>query len=253
MGLREVYGPFCGSRDGVLAFRRMSRPPDPCFVVRAEAQAHLLELAGKLKFFTRRQAVRVLGPCAGKHLRVLHGAGYLDVLETGRTPPVYMPGPGVLEVLGVEARGCRMPHILRTVAANQLYAVLGGAVEYEATGEDWPTAVLGAGERTYLVLAPRLWPEEDVWLDWAVSGLDPEARVIVVAPSETGAMEAAQTCAARGVTARYTWDAELKDGFALFRYTSLGFARDDEAAGYFGAALRSAGSAAGAAAAYTGL
>lgn len=233
MEIERAYGPFCGDPEGALAVRRVSYPPDPGFVVRSDTQAELIDLAARLKFFTKHQAVRLLGAAAERQLKALHKAGYLDLLLTGRTPPIYTQGPGLAELLGTQRPQVRMPGLLRVVAANQLYICLGGIVRYEAAGEEWPTAVLIAGSNIYWVLAPRLWPGEDLWLDSAVDCMDADARLIIVAPSEQHALDMAASLVTKGILVRYTWDTELKDAFCLFRYTARGFVVDEKAVDFF--------------------
>jgi len=229
----KAHGPFAGAADGAVAARRVSYPPDPSFVVRSDTQAKLISLADRLKFFTRHQAVKLLGRAAEKQLKKVHRAGYLDRLVTGKTPPVYTAGPALGKAAGIQTQDSRMPGLFRTVAANQLYVALGGVIQYEATGEEWPTAVIKVRDRTYWVLAPRLWPKEDIWLDSATDGLDPDTRLIVVAPSEMHALDAGPLLAMKGISVRYTWDTAIKDSFCLFRYTAYGFVPDEKGVEFF--------------------
>jgi hypothetical protein len=50
-------------------------------------------------------------------------------------------------------------------------------------------------------------------------------RMFVVAPDEMYALEVALSCPP-GRLVRYTWDDELKDGFAMYRLEGKGFAVD---------------------------
>lgn len=233
MGGERVYGPFSGDPEGAMTVRRVSYPPDPHFVVRSDTQSGLIDLCVKLKFFTKYQAVRLLGAAAEKQLKALHRAGYIDALSTGKTPPVYTWGPGLQRLLTLERPHVRMPGPLRVVAANQFFVALGGKAQYEVPGLEWPTALLKADGAEYWVLAPRVWPEEELWLDSALDYMDPGVRVIVIAASEGEANDAAVSLVARGVAARYSWDTVLKDGFSLFRYTAHGFIEDEKALDFF--------------------
>ena len=162
-----------------------------------------------------RRALRVLPRLVEK--------GYLDCYESPSAPRLYALSEKGAGLLGVPYRVWDAGGLLRLAAANQFWLQARDALpgsEWDASGE---TPVLLRGGLRFLVLAPRAGLFERVL---AVKQLNGAAdRAFVVAVSEEAAYEIACGCPA-GRPVRYTWDDELKDGFAVYRFEGGAFLAD---------------------------
>jgi len=180
------------------------------------------------------KAIAVCGALSGNQIRALTGTlshkstmtalvarGFVDIYESGKTPPVYTLGQGGAEIMDESYRMWDTIELLRTVAANQLWVCLSRL---------WPDAgwdpygefpVLTKGSSRFLVAAPRMRPGEPVL---ASRVFNCEGRVIIVAASVEQLKELDPLAPEK---VRYTWDALLKDGVTFYRLNGSGLVLDD--------------------------
>jgi len=157
----------------------------------------------------------------------LVGKGYLDCYESSSAPKLYSLSEKGAELLGVPYRIWGTSDLLRLAAANQFWLQARDAWP----DSDWNTLgeipVLTRLGMKYAVLSPRAGQFEKIL---AVKHLNRvNERVFVVAPGEEAALEIAMNCPP-GRLVRYTWDDELKDGFALYWFDGRTFVVDTVAA-----------------------
>jgi hypothetical protein len=139
--------------------------------------------------------------------------GYIDRLETGKTPPLYMLGPESLRMFRIKAEEWHILKAFRIAAANQLYLKMREIwpdMEYTVEPHQGLTAEIMKKEVKYGIISPRIWPGEVDWCRDMVELAPEEARIIIVAGSRTLAEECARVIkAARPL--RFTWDGILKE------------------------------------------
>lgn len=213
-------GPFSVAEGKTLA--RESRGYCENAIITTRAGVAVAEAILKYKLLTRSQLSMLTGYTRAMKptLKVLWQLGYLDRLVTGQTPPVYCAGPVMRAKYGLRKEEWRLPDAFRLVAANQLAAVLASKkvpFGYEVRTDASATATLTLGNRSYVLLAPRLYLNEEQWCRDAINTHGIDARVIVIAASPEQAEDISDYVYDVGPEVRYTWDAVLKDRAAFFR------------------------------------
>jgi hypothetical protein len=177
----------------------------------SEKGANVLKILARCGAMSGSQ-IRILTEASKSTMKTLIEKGFIDIYESGKTPPVYTLGQGGAEIINASYRIWDTIGLLRTVAANQLWVNL-----------FWPDAewdpyrefpVLTKGSSRYLVAAPRLRIEEPVL---ASKVFNYEDRVIIVAASERQLRETILLDPLAPERVRYTWDVLLKDGVTFYR------------------------------------
>jgi len=187
------------------------------------------------------QALAACGVLSSRQMLALSGAGrysrkvlprlvekgYLDCYESSSAPRLYSLSEKSAELFGVPYRVWDTSELLRLAAANQFWLQareIWPGSNWNALGE---VPVMVRSGVKYVVLSPRAGQFEKVL---AVRHLNrARERVFVVAPDEETALEIAVSCPP-GRLVRYTWDDELKDKFALYRFDGRMFVVDTVAA-----------------------
>lgn len=191
-------------------------------IVTTEAGVAIVEAVLKYKVLTHSQVAMITGYAQApkRTLKVLWQIGYLDRLVTGKTPPVYCAGPVMRMRYGLRKEEWRLPDTFRLVAANQLAALLTAKkvpFEYEVGMEASVTATITIAGRPYVLLAPRLYNNEEQWCRDAINTHSHSERIIVIAATAEQAEDVSDYVYDVGPQVRYTWDAVLKDRAAFFR------------------------------------
>lgn len=216
----RTTGPFSGVPDGTLPMRRVSAGRSYGTVTSPEA-ARVMRTVVRCKVISRRQiaALAQLGEDGAKRaLDRLFRLGFVDRLETARTPPLYVPGPEALKRFSLVPEEWDILRALRLAAAAQLYMRLRERwpdAEYRPEPHLGLTASMALGSQEYGVLCPRLWPGDVSWCREMAEALPSDARLIVVAGDGEQARELARLLP--DIPLRITWDVMLCDGLRLWR------------------------------------
>lgn len=187
-----------------------------------ESEAKVLKAVGQCGVLSR-YLISVLTGCAARTLKRLMAKGYLDQYTSDRCPPVYSLGKKGAEILNVRHRIWDSTWLLRTVAANQLWAQMTRIwpnSTWDTTG-DYP--VLSREGASYMVAAPRL-AEKDKIYALRAANLAGRNPLLVVAATQVQALDLARSV--HKETVRYTWDELMKDGI-LFYHLSSGILKLD--------------------------
>lgn len=169
------------------------------------------------------QAVELSG--CGKNSRSvlprLVEKGYLDCYEAERAPKIYSLGEKGAELTETSYRMWDTAGLLRLAAANQFWLQIKEACSAWNTFGEIP--VLQNKGFNFVVLAPRRGQIDRLLTLRQLNKC--QDRVFVVTPDEISALEIALDCPPNRLV-RYTWDDELKDGFAVYRLEGKGFVVD---------------------------
>lgn len=203
-------GPFNGSgvefkcRPGYYSGR---------FIVE-ESGARILTAIGQCGVLSR-HLISVITGCANtaRVLKRLAAKGYLDEYTSDRCPPLYTLGKKGAEILNARYRMWDSVHLLRMVAANQLWIQL---------KKMWPNSVWDANGNypilskvgtSYMVAAPRLVDKEKIYALRAVN-LAGQNPLLVIAATQEQALALARSNPEGAV--RYTWDDLLRGGVFFY-------------------------------------
>ena len=205
-------GPFSGDPSGGMELRVFSAGRTRARLVhRADMLA--CEVVAGLHVATRAQVAAVLGGPSREVVSRLFRLGFLDRLETGRTPPAYAPGPVLRRRRGMDLGLFTPERFLRQVAASQLYLALPGG-EWRSEPRPGFQARWDCAGRVIWVACPREWPHEVAWFRRVVGSLREGEEVLVVAGTPALAAECARACPL-GVRAYWTWDRAVVPGGPL--------------------------------------
>ncbi len=223
MGLIEHdgTGPFSGEPSGLMKANIVSCGRS-YGIVTSESDAKILRALMHLKAASRNQLSEFLDlsdHSLKKSIPRLCRLGFIDRLETGRTPPLYMLGPESLALFGKKSEEWHILKAFRIAAANQLYVTLKCVwpdIEYHVEPHQGFTALIKYGNVEFGIIAPRVWPGETSWARDMAELAPDEVKVLIVAGSKTYAEECARVIkSARPI--RFTWDGILKDGAQFYK------------------------------------
>lgn len=220
--LHEGTGPFSGAADGLMPARIVSYGRS-YGIITSESDAKVLKALALLKAASRHQ----IGEYTGLSQHALKTSmprllrlGFIDAIETGRTPPIYMLGPEGLILFKKKPEEWHVLKAFRIAAANQLFLklrpVLGADVSYEVEPHQGLTASIKAGDTEFGVIAPRVWPGEVDWCRDMVDIAPEEVRLVIVAGSKLLAEECCRVIKSPRPI-RFTWDGLLKDGAVFYK------------------------------------
>lgn len=217
----DEMGPFSGEPSGLMKASIISHGRS-YGIVTSESDAKILRALAHLKAASRNQLRALLDlsdHSLKKSIPRLCSLGFIDRLETGRTPPLYMLGPESLALFGKKGEEWHILKAFRIAAANQLYVALKYVwpdIQYQVEPHQGLTALIKYGSAEFGIIAPRVWPGETSWAKNMAELAPDEVRVLIVAGSKTYAEECARIIkSSRPI--RFTWDRIIKDGAKFYK------------------------------------
>ncbi len=214
-------GPFSGEASGLLKANIVSHGRSYGLVT-SESDAEILKTLVFLKAASRYQIGQLLGLSANSlksSIPRLCRLGFVDRLETGKTPPLYFLGPEGKVLFKQKSEEWHILKAFRIAAANQLYIMLKHIwpdMEYTVEPHQGLTAQIKSGDVEFGVIAPRVWPGETIWVRDMAELAPDELRLLVVAGSRGYAEESARVIKTQRPI-RFTWDGVLKSCVRFYR------------------------------------
>lgn len=221
-GIEHVEtGPFSGEVNGRLSGKIITSGRS-YGIITSESDATILKALIMFKSASRNQISEYTGlshQSLKKSIPRLCRLGYIDRLETGKTPPLYMLGPESLKMFNMKADEWHILKAFRIAAANQLYLKMYEVwpdLEYTAEPHQGLTALIRKKDTEYGIIAPRIWPGEVDWCRDMVELAPDDVRIIIVAGSKTLAEECARVIK-EPRPLRFTWDGILKEKAVFYQ------------------------------------
>lgn len=223
MSIHEGTGPFSGAADGLIMPAKIISYGRSYGIITSESDARVLRALALLKAASRHQITEYTGlsrQALKTSMPRLLRLGFIDAIETGKTPPIYMLGPEGLILFRKKAEEWHVLKAFRIAAANQLFLklrlVLGDEINYEVEPHPGLTASIRAGETEFGLIAPRVWPGEVDWCRDMVDIAPEDVRLVIVAGSKTLAEECCRVIKSPRPI-RFTWDGLLKNGAVFYK------------------------------------
>lgn len=214
-------GPFSGDPNGSMkaTYHTHGRSYG---LVTSESDAEILKALTILKAASRHQLSELLGlsnHSLKKSIPRLSRLGFIDRLETGQTPPLYILGPESRALFKQKSEEWHILKAFRIAAANQLYVKLWRIwpdMKYKVEPHQGLTAQIKSGGAEFGIIAPRLWPGETSWARDMAELAPDEVRLLIVAGSRAYAEECARIIKTPRPI-RFTWDGILKDNVKFYK------------------------------------
>lgn len=214
-------GPFSGEASGLLKADLISHGRS-FGLVTSESDARILKALVNLKVASRYQIGQLLGLSANSlksSMPRLCRLGFVDRLETGKTPPLYMLGPEGRALFNQNSEEWHILKTFRIAAANQLYLMLKDTwpnMEYMVEPHQGLTAQIKAGKIEFGIIAPRLWPGETTWAKDMAELAPDQLRLLIVAGSRHYAEECSRIIKTNRPI-RFIWDGVLKSSVRFYK------------------------------------
>lgn len=214
-------GPFSGDPNGQMkaTYHTHGRSYG---LVTSESDAQILDALIMLKAASRHQLSELLGlsnHSLKKSIPRLSRLGFIDRIETGRTPPLYVLGPESRALFKLKKEEWHILKAFRIAASNQLFVMLKCVwpdMEYTVEPHQGLTAQMRAGDIEFGIIAPRLWPGETTWAREMAELAPDNIRLLIVAGSREYAEECARVIKTQRPI-RFTWDGLLKENIIFYR------------------------------------
>lgn len=221
-------GPFSGEASGNMKAEIITHGRS-YGVITSESDAAILKALLVLKAASRNQLIELLslsGHSLKKSIPRLCRLGFIDRIETGKTPPLYMLGPEGRALLKQRPEEWHILKAFRIAAANQLYMKLRNVwsdMEYRVEPHQGLTASISVGDTEFGVIAPRVWPGETNWARDLADLAPDDVRLLLICGSRTMAEECSRVIkSARPI--RYSWDGLLRDEVRFYKKSGNGLA-----------------------------